>query len=351
MQRQHWNQKSVTTMDAINNPRIFEGMDPATARLILKIALREAEEAGNESDIRRLEAVVRTVSRSRGIHNGNGESSATGAHQGRRDSTRHEKGESSAAGAHQGRRDSDRQEKGESSAAGGQREKQSGIHHRHGQSSTTSLHPRRHDSVHQGHGETSVAGAKREKEKNTHRTSDARREEGHGTESFKCVACYDRFGGREVATLKCSHYWCKECLERRFSICKDRSMYPPKCCDVEIPVQPGFMDRACIKKYEERKLEWDTKHPIYCSYTKCAKFIPPPSPPTSSLYVRCPRCQTKTCKRCKKAAHSETVKCKDGGDEALQAAIKLMKENHWQRCPRCHAGIERTAGCNEMTLV
>lgn len=356
-------------MDVLQNPEVLQDMDLPTALLILNIALQEAQLQRDESAIRRLEAIVRTASRSKGIYNAKGEFSSTGAQRERHESTRQGRAESSTARWQQRKQDSNRQENRQSSAITSERGRHDNIYQRNGESSATSSRREIYDNTRPRNREpsvtssrreihdnncprnrfSSVAGAQRERQNKVHRASGAEKEDSKSANTVECIACYEKFGRHEMAKMKCSHYWCKECFERRFSLCNDRSMYPPTCCNVEMPVQPGFQDKANINKYEENKVEWDTKHPVYCSYPKCAKFIAPQGQTTTGLNLRCPHCSNKTCKRCKKAGHSETVKCKESGDVALQAAIKLMAENHWQRCPRCHAGIERTAGCNKMT--
>ncbi|KNZ77964.1 Putative uncharacterized protein, chloroplastic [Termitomyces sp. J132] len=64
--------------------------------------------------------------------------------------------------------------------------------------------------------------------------------------------------------------------------------------------------------------------------------------------ITCVRCTTVVCASCRQVAHP--------GDTCTEiisilAVKKLAQEQRWQTCPKCHAIIEKTIGCNHMTCL
>ena len=128
----------------------------------------------------------------------------------------------------------------------------------------------------------------------------------------------------------------------------DESRYPPICCD-EISLEPEnvrlFLTSELIKKYLEKKIEWETKDRTYCSHKDCRKFIG-----LGHIFADlavCPTCDHKTCTLCKKASHD--ADCPK--DNELHQALELVKENGWRRCEFCGRILELKVGCNHITLV
>ncbi len=195
------------------------------------------------------------------------------------------------------------------------------------------------------------------------RQGDGKKETKKETGSMReCLICSDEFPLCQMITLECGHHYCQRsrkslgCLGRTFQAAtKSRSLYPPKCCTIEIPLERyrSRIDSKTVRKYEKQKIEWDTDNPIYCCNPKCGKYVPPEN--IRGKGARCHRCGVRTCIKCKRRAHREgdlgIPECDETDDAALQLTLKLMTAKQWRRCPKCRTGVEKSAGCEHMTFV
>jgi hypothetical protein len=168
-------------------------------------------------------------------------------------------------------------------------------------------------------------------------------------ESRRCVICEEHVAFFDVARLPCQHECCRACLMEMFEAATvGESRYPPKCCD-EISPEPEnvrlFLSSEMIKKYLEKKIEWETKNRTYCSHKDCRKFIA--SEHISADLAVCPTCDHKTCTLCKEASHD--ADCPK--DNELEQTLQLVKENSWRRCEFCGRFLDLMVGCNHIKLV
>jgi hypothetical protein len=168
-------------------------------------------------------------------------------------------------------------------------------------------------------------------------------------ESRRCVICEEYVAFFDVARLPCQHECCRACLMEMFEAATiDESRHPPKCCDEISPEAENvriFLTSEIIKKYLEKKIEWETKNRTYCSHKDCRKFIG-----LDHIFADlavCPTCEHKTCTMCKEASHD--ADCPK--DNELQQTLELVKENGWRRCESCRRVLELRVGCNHITLV
>ena len=168
-------------------------------------------------------------------------------------------------------------------------------------------------------------------------------------ESRRCVICDDDVAFFDVARLPCQYDCCRACLMEMFEAATVyESRYPPKCCE-EISPEPEnvclFLNSEMIKKYLEKKIEWETKNRTYCSHKDCRKFIG-----SEHIFVNlavCPTCHHKTCTMCKEPSH-------DGDcpkDNELEQTLELVKENSWRRCESRRRVLDLMFGCNHIKLV
>jgi hypothetical protein len=171
------------------------------------------------------------------------------------------------------------------------------------------------------------------------------------TRRHTCVVCMEDFIWFYTASLPCGHHYCSTCLTEMFiGATTDESRYPPRCCEpISLELGRPFLLWKVTRDYLLKKEEWDTKDRTYCSNKDCLIFIRPWFIRGNGNDARCPKCWTKTCVKCKKAAHSRDAQCVD--DPELQQTLTLITKNRWQRCKDCGAGIERTFGCNEILYV
>jgi hypothetical protein len=165
----------------------------------------------------------------------------------------------------------------------------------------------------------------------------------------RCVICEEFVIFFDVTHLPCQHDCCRACLMEMFEAATlDESRYPPKCCD-ELSPEPDnvrlFLTSEIIKKYLEKKIEWETKNRTYCSHKDCRKFIG--SEHIFADLAVCPTCDHKTCTLCKETSHD--ADCPK--DNELEQTLELAKENSWRRCESCRRVLDLMFGCNHIRLV
>ncbi|KAM5464398.1 hypothetical protein MauCBS54593_006910 [Microsporum audouinii] len=167
-------------------------------------------------------------------------------------------------------------------------------------------------------------------------------------EVLECEICCEAVDITGSARLPCNHLYCRRCLQRLFhESLSDETLFPPRCCRQQIIVEQvgGLLTPDLIASFKERKIEFDTKDRTYCSSPSCSKFIRPEH--IEGERALCPHCDTTTCTICKFGTH-------DGDcpkDTALSQVLALAKTTGWQRCYSCKRIIELDTGCYHITSV
>lgn len=165
----------------------------------------------------------------------------------------------------------------------------------------------------------------------------------------RCSICTDEVPQSTSMQSHCPerHVYCKNCLRRFvFEAMKDESMYPLKCCKVEIPnyLTENFLTPAEFQQYRELRVEYSTANRIYCTNSTCFKFIPPYS--VSGIQATCQLCDTKVCTLCKQESHPGRI-CQR--DQTLQEVLQVANGEGWRSCFRCHRIVDLMHGCNHIT--
>ncbi|KAM0362022.1 hypothetical protein ACHAO7_011325 [Fusarium culmorum] len=93
----------------------------------------------------------------------------------------------------------------------------------------------------------------------------------------QCIACIDRFSPLALFRSMCSHEYCRGCLVALVtSSLQDETLFPPRCCGQNIPVQQGrWFSSELVGLFQAKKLEFDTPNRTYCSKPTCSTFVPP----------------------------------------------------------------------------
>ncbi|KAL4940035.1 hypothetical protein BDV06DRAFT_213806 [Aspergillus oleicola] len=165
------------------------------------------------------------------------------------------------------------------------------------------------------------------------------------TPMHHCVACREITEPLNIVRASCCHEYCRYCLEELFEAAMtDETLFPPRCCQQPIPIETvqTVLPLDLLKRYEKRRIEFETQNKTYCYSPQCSAFIPPSS--IKNDIAVCPECSLKTCRDCKGQAH--TGDCPS--DTAMQQLLKIARENHWQRCFSCWRVVELLHGCNHM---
>ncbi|EPE24671.1 RING/U-box [Glarea lozoyensis ATCC 20868] len=163
----------------------------------------------------------------------------------------------------------------------------------------------------------------------------------------RCCVCYEDIPTYDVVDLSCEDHYCRDCLQQLFSHSfKDLTLFPPRCCKNELtPEIVGLLLTSdLIREFEERKLEYDTTDKIYCANSTCSAFLKKEHIDTTSNAAFCPACWTETCTLCKSPAHEGL--CPE--DETTKMILALAEKNHWKQCSSCKAMVEISFGCNHM---
>ncbi|KAJ8117071.1 hypothetical protein ONZ43_g4295 [Nemania bipapillata] len=161
-----------------------------------------------------------------------------------------------------------------------------------------------------------------------------------------CIACGEMYHFIYLARAPCRHEYCRGCLKDLFQHAMlDESLFPPRCCREEIPVDANrlFLNSELVQEFKKKAVEFSTPNRTYCHRPTCSAFIPPAM--VKDDVARCPQCNAQTCVICTGAMH--------GGDcpwdTELQRTLELAQEEEWQRCPKCRTMIELEIGCLHMT--
>lgn len=163
-----------------------------------------------------------------------------------------------------------------------------------------------------------------------------------------CVICLDSKPWFELLSVPCQHDYCTDCLRSLFrDSYTDETLFPPKCCQQVIPINGAditlYLPKDLREPYETRRIETTTTNRTYC--IACSKFILPSN--ITNHTAKCTACQTSTCAKCKKAAH--TGDCV--ADENDRLALELAERQGWRACFQCRRTIELSHGCYHMRFV
>ncbi|MCJ1464974.1 hypothetical protein MMC07_003589 [Pseudocyphellaria aurata] len=157
----------------------------------------------------------------------------------------------------------------------------------------------------------------------------------------RCSICYSEKPLFEIFRTPCGHDYCQECLSTLFQLATtDETLFPPRCCRQQIPLQLAklYLSSALIRTFEEKSIEFKSPNRTYCSQPTCSTFISPEN--IEGDRATCPTCGTRTCTICKNDAHRGD--CPE--DTATQQILETGLENGWQRCYNCRRLVELDHG-------
>ncbi|KAH6883790.1 hypothetical protein BKA70DRAFT_1341511 [Coprinopsis sp. MPI-PUGE-AT-0042] len=155
----------------------------------------------------------------------------------------------------------------------------------------------------------------------------------------ECLGCFDKFpAGRCLATA-CEHFFCPECVTTL-------PVFPPQCCKKAIApallvphLSPSLRTILGALYYEYSTPP--TKR-VYCPVQTCSSFI---GPKGQLSQMRCRRCGTDVCTRCRIQVHPGSS-CED--IQGVKEVKALAEKNNWKACPKCRTFVERLSGCNHI---
>ena len=169
-----------------------------------------------------------------------------------------------------------------------------------------------------------------------------------GADYRQCVACREEKHRVAVVEVTCRHCYCNDCLDQLIQTALAACFrLPPQCCQQPIPMSAigTLVPETIVKKYQDRLAEQEREHNFFCCDESCAVLIPPSN--ISDHTGRCPRCSELTCTMCR--GSGEAHDCSE--DAALNEVLAAAIDSKWQRCPACGRIVEKTGGCNHISLV
>lgn len=165
----------------------------------------------------------------------------------------------------------------------------------------------------------------------------------------ECAACMDQFRSAWMRRAPCSHTFCETCLTILYTTALNSiDTFPPQCCGREIPLSlmsfhSGPRYEALARRHKELTILKENEGAFYCSKPTCSGIIPESC--INDNVAACPRCETKTCTKCKGSAHEG--QCPEDPD--MQQLQQLAREKGWARCVQCSRIVELAEGCIHMS--
>ena len=165
-----------------------------------------------------------------------------------------------------------------------------------------------------------------------------------GPRKLLCVSCAEEKLFFDVLKVPCGHNYCRACIVDLFEAStSDESLFPPKCCRQQIPVNTDFLHPSLISKVNAKCIEFSTPNRTYCHRETCFTFIPLEH--IHGDVGTCPSCHHQTCTHCKQDTHRGDCP----NDPALQSLMELARESGWMKCYSCDRLVELDTGCNHIT--
>ncbi|WCJ42875.1 RING/U-box superfamily protein [Euphorbia peplus] len=193
------------------------------------------------------------------------------------------------------------------------------------------------------------------------------REKGQSSKSntnpeFLCEICFDPKHKDESFSINgCSHCYCKDCMANYV-----RSKLHDNVSQISCPVPEckGFLEPHDCRSILPPEVfdRWGNalcealilgSQKFYCPYKDCSVMLID----DGGVVVReseCPNCRRLFCAQCKVPWHGG-IECvefqklhKDEREREDIMLMKLAKNKHWRRCPKCRVFVERTEGCRFM---
>jgi hypothetical protein len=168
----------------------------------------------------------------------------------------------------------------------------------------------------------------------------------YGANLFK-GACYVCFEQSSLLELPCdkTHSMCYKCLVDFFRhALRDRSLLPPRCCQIELDPQ---LAECLLGRAEELEKFWRmynesvATRKLFCP-APCGAMIVLDSLPEDEAEVVCPDCRASVCTSCSRVAHRGEACAQD---VELQS---LIENENWRRCNKCNHVVQLSSGCNHM---
>jgi hypothetical protein len=158
-----------------------------------------------------------------------------------------------------------------------------------------------------------------------------------------CVSCQEDYLRSEMIKTQCSHFYCKSCLVRMFTVAlHDESSFPPQCCQNPIRISERMIGATLAQESREKNAELNDPDRTYCFDPRCSSYLPQELMRNGAC--KCQTCGKRTCRKCKKHAHDG--RCAFECDALLE---DLAKCKGWQRCSKCSRLIELRTGCFHIT--
>ncbi|KAI0138119.1 hypothetical protein F4776DRAFT_670743 [Hypoxylon sp. NC0597] len=133
---------------------------------------------------------------------------------------------------------------------------------------------------------------------------------------------------------------------------RDRTIWPPRCHGQPLTEDDILWTREedLIEKYREIERGRQLRNPLWCAQPHCSALLLEENVLDDGKdAVTCEKCETITCKTCKKAHDPKNTECKDSDSDA--ELEEMARSQEWMRCSHCTSMVSRIEGCIHMTCV
>lgn len=166
----------------------------------------------------------------------------------------------------------------------------------------------------------------------------------------RCIACDDPVKPSKLVDAPCGHQYCRPCTREMANLAfKDKSMFPLRCCDQEIPAKQ--VASALKPRGRRVYIAWAFEAATppaerwYCPSANCRAWISRRYLRSGAKSQKCPYCRIAICPLCRDLAHGQRQCTRDPD---LGEILDLARRRHWQRCYNCHSLVERNRGCSHI---
>lgn len=165
----------------------------------------------------------------------------------------------------------------------------------------------------------------------------------------QCTSCGDPISRSPFMKGPCGHDYCAACVSDLVNACtRDESLYPPRCCGQPFSQEAiiPFLSAKLLATYNMKRMELDipAASRLYCPNSTCSTFLGSSESVRSD--IRCRKCGTSTCPRCKQTSHVG-YDCVE--NQSTNQVRELARAQGWQTCPGCNAIVELNTGCYHIT--
>lgn len=173
-------------------------------------------------------------------------------------------------------------------------------------------------------------------------------------EEIECPICLNTYLMEDMAKCSNGHYICHDCIISQIEVGIERQELKDRCpiedcnCKYSVSELDKFLPKEDIEKFDEIEAYLavtisnipDLRKCFTCGYVGFCE--------DENCPMICPKCNDKTCKKCKKKYHANRT-CQEADINPWRFVEVMMTESVIRICPKCNLQVIKNGGCNHMT--